>query len=103
LCWPAAVAFALVWLTVAIASNYAAVGTFFATVVGLVPLWMVIGVPGALGSAAFMVIVAFALREDFVRLRDGIEPMLRPEKIGRGVRAEPASVVRLSGQTVQSF
>jgi glycerol-3-phosphate acyltransferase PlsY len=102
LCWPAAVVFAAVWLTIAIASNSTAIGTMLATIVGLLPLWFFIGVPGAWCAAALMVVVAGAHRANFVRLRDGIEPTMRTEADPERSPAAP-SVVRLSGQPVQGF
>lgn len=97
LCWPAALAFAALWLAAAISSNYAAVGTLAATIFTIVSLWFFVGVAGAIYGVVVMLAIAFRHREHFLRFEQGIEPSMRaPQRI-------ELSIVRLNGQPVESF
>ena len=95
LSWPAAVAFAVIWLAGALSSNHAAVGTFLATGTSFVWLWCFYGIDGAIyGFVVALFVVARNLGH-FARLSEGTEPLMRRPK-----SLEP-SVVRLERQSIQ--
>ena len=78
LCVPAALAFAAVWTVVAIASNFAAVGSVAAMAMSIVSLWFFLGVRGAvLGCGAF-VLVSLRHAATLARLGDNREQPLWP-------------------------
>jgi glycerol-3-phosphate acyltransferase PlsY len=104
LCWPAAAIFAIVWLVVALSTNYAVLGGVGASAFGFVPLWFFLGVDYAFAGVAMLLVVTLAYRGNLARLLDDREPTMRRER-GRPAHALeriPASVVRLRGQAVQS-
>jgi glycerol-3-phosphate acyltransferase PlsY len=104
LCWPAAIIFGAVWLAVALSTNYVVLGGVGATAFGLVPLWYFLGPAGGFAGVAVLLVVTSAFRGNLARLLDDREPPMRRNDAGASHVAGRGSlsVVRLSGQPVQS-
>jgi glycerol-3-phosphate acyltransferase PlsY len=74
--WPAAAAFALVWLAAVIAAGYASVGSMLATVATAPVLWFGLGRTGLLYGAVSAALIVWKHRENLGRLRSGTENRL---------------------------
>ena len=77
LAWPAALAFALVWLGAVALTNFSSAGSLAGTLVSALALWWAAGPwAAAYGAFAFLLILS-THQENVVRLRAGTEHPLR--------------------------
>jgi glycerol-3-phosphate acyltransferase PlsY len=81
--WPAAVAFALVWIAAVAATGYSSVGSMLGTIASAAALWYGLGWEGLWYGLAAVVLIVYKHRGNLVRLRSGTEnrlPLLKPRR-----------------------
>lgn len=81
--WPAAAAFALVWIAAVVAAGYSSVGSMLATVAMAPMLWFGLGRVGLLYGIVSAVLIVWKHRENLDRLRHGTENRLSLMKAKR--------------------
>jgi acyl phosphate:glycerol-3-phosphate acyltransferase len=77
LAWPAALAFAVVWLAAVLVTNYSSVGSLAGTLLAPFILWACAGPPAAGYGAFAALLILYTHRENIARLRAGTENPLR--------------------------
>ena len=91
--WPAAAAFALVWIASVVATGYASVGSMLGSVAMAPVLWYGLGPIGAAYGIISAALIVVRHRENLSRLRSGTENRLSLLKAKRapnpGVQREP--------------
>ena len=102
-CWPAAIVYFGVWVTVAAGSNYAVAGSLTAAAITIVSLWFFAGAPAAFAGVAMLLLVASRFHNSYARLSEGTEPTLRnpPVPAARVATMVPRTSVVVDGQAVQ--
>jgi glycerol-3-phosphate acyltransferase PlsY len=81
--WPAAAAFALVWVAAVVAVGFSSVGSILATIVMAPVLWFGLGRAGLLYGIVSALLIVWKHRENLDRLRHGTENRLSLMKAKR--------------------
>jgi glycerol-3-phosphate acyltransferase PlsY len=86
LAWPAAVAFALLWIAAVIAVGYSSVGSLLASAAMPFALWFMLGRTGLVYGLVSALFIIYKHRENIARLRAGTENAISLGRRPRGAR-----------------